>query len=256
MIWSRLFRARKPAHPPGLPEGVRVYAIGDIHGRDDLLGALHDAIARDLAAHPCRGRAILIHLGDYVDRGPASRAVLDRLCGPPPAGVSEMIHLAGNHDEVMLRFLEDPTLGRLWLQWGGDATLASYGVSLTPAVDPEQRFDAMRRDLAEALPRAHRSLLMHLPASHRLGDYLFVHAGVRPGRALDRQLRDDLLWIRDDFVASRAWHGAMIVHGHHVTATVDEHPNRIGIDTGAFASGRLSAIVLEAQARRYLAATP
>ena len=257
-MWSRLVRRLKPARglPPALPEGIRVYAIGDVHGRDDLLGELHRRIAEDLARAPACGEVALIHLGDYVDRGPAGRAVLERLLGPPPAGVTATVQLIGNHEELLLAFLDDAGVGRAWLQLGGDATLASYGVSLTPDVPPAVRFESIRRAFSEALPAAHRALLRSMTPYHRLGDYLFVHAGILPGRALERQRREELLWIRDEFIHSRADHGVVVVHGHHIVPTPEERPTRIGIDTGAYHSGVLTALVLEGTERRYLATEP
>ncbi|GAB6041429.1 metallophosphoesterase [Endothiovibrio diazotrophicus] len=256
-MWSRLVRRLLPARrrPPSLPVGVRVYAIGDVHGRDDLLGVLHRRIAEDLARSPAAGEVVLIHLGDYVDRGPASRAVLERLLGPLPAGITATVHLIGNHEELLLAFLDDPGVGRAWLQLGGDATLADYGVPLTPDVPPAARFAALSRALGEAMPATHRALLQSLVLHHRIGDYLFVHAGILPGRSLERQRREELLWIRDEFIHSRADHGVMVVHGHHIVPAPEEHPNRIAIDTGAYHSGVLTALVLEGSARRYLSST-
>lgn len=235
-----------------LPDDERVYAVGDVHGRDDLLGELHAAIRNDIACSPRVGRVVVVHLGDYVDRGPDSRAVVERLCLPPPAGVDEVVNLRGNHEALLGDFLNGADVGRAWLQIGGDTTLASYGVGMTPAVAPERRFDAMRDALNAAMPRAHREWLANLALFHRRGGYLFVHAGVRPGRRWERQRPEDLMWIRDRFLASRADHGAIVVHGHHCTATPDERANRIGIDTGAYFSGVLTCLVLEGDRRRFL----
>lgn len=254
-MWSRLLNrltGRGAVSPPSLPEGRRVYAVGDVHGRDDLLGELHAAISDDLARRPAAGEVVLIHLGDYVDRGPESRQVLARLAAPPPAGVDRAVHLLGNHEELMLAFLDDPGVGRAWLQLGGDATLASYGVPLTPEVPPAERFVALRGAFNEALPDDQHALLRSMPLHHREGDYLFVHAGLLPGRVLERQRREHLLWIRDEFIHSRADHGAVVVHGHHICAAPEERANRIGVDTGAYHSGVLTALVLEGERRRYL----
>lgn len=232
---------------------MRVYAVGDVHGRDDLLAELHQLIADDLARGDAPEEVVLVHLGDYVDRGPASREVLQRLISPPPAGVTSVINLMGNHEELMLAFLDDPGVGRGWLQLGGDATLASYGVSMTPDVPPAERFEAMRRGLREALPEAHIELLRRLATHYPRDGYLFVHAGIRPGRALARQRPEELLWIRDEFLNSRADHGMVVVHGHHIAPRPEERANRIGVDTGAYHSGVLTALVVEGSEHRYLA---
>lgn len=250
---SRLLSRFRPRRPSTLPEGVRVYAVGDVHGRADLLGELHGMIADDMGRRPVEGEVVLIHLGDYIDRGPDSRGVLERLVGGAPAGVGEVINLTGNHEELMVRFLEDPAVGRAWLQLGGDATLAGYGVSLTPKVPPSRRFEVLSEGLREALPGSHARLLRGLSLYHRIGDYLFVHAGIRPGRSLARQQRDELLWIRDEFIHSRSDHGVVVVHGHQMVEAPEERPNRIGIDTGAYHSGVLTALVLEGTERRFLA---
>jgi len=164
-----------------------------------------------------------------------------------------MVNLLGNHEDLMLAFLQDPAVARAWLQLGGDATLASYGVSLTPEVSPGERFETLRRELLAHLPPHHLALLESLALHHQIGDYLFVHAGILPGLALKRQRREALLWVRDEFLLSRSDHGAVVVHGHHIVPSVEERPNRIGIDTGAYHSGILTALVLENEGRRYLA---
>lgn len=233
-----------------LPDGLRVYAIGDIHGHPELLDALQAEIARDLAAHP-HDNVTEVYIGDYVDRGPDPAGVVERLTRPPPAG-RERICLEGNHEDMLLRFLEDETMLGPWIDNGGLTTLASYGVDLGVgffgAVDPA----ACREAFAAALPPHHRAFFDGLQLSHRLGDVLFVHAGIRPEVPLEEQDPFDLLWIRGEFLN---WPGPLpvrVVHGHTPVARPQVTPWRIGIDTGAFATGRLTAAVLEGAEVRFL----
>ena len=228
---------------PELPAGRRIYAIGDVHGRADLLERLQQRIAADVELNPIAD-PLLVCLGDYVDRGPDSAGVLDLLLGETPAGMRR-VALMGNHEELMLRFLVDDSAGAVWLANGGDATLESYGV------DPAESYERARRQLAARLPARHRTLLESLALSHSEGDYFFAHAGIRPGVALDRQRREDLLWIRGEFLRSDIDHGKVVVHGHSITAEPDVRANRIGIDTGAYASDRLTCLVLEGRERRF-----
>jgi serine/threonine protein phosphatase 1 len=226
-----------------LPAGRRIYAIGDVHGRADLLERLHRLIATDIERNPV-AEPLLICLGDYVDRGPDSAGVLELLLKPAPAGMKR-IALMGNHEELMLRFLLDESVGPVWFANGGDATLDSYGVTAL------ESYGQARRQLERLLPESHRSLLESLPLSHSEGDYFFVHAGVRPELPLDQQRREDLLWIRGDFLYSGFDHGKVVVHGHSIAAEPDVRANRIGIDTGAYVTDRLTCIVLEGQKRRF-----
>lgn len=232
-----------------LPGARRIYAIGDVHGRADLLARMHERIAEDLAASPAS--TLLVHLGDYIDRGDDTRGVLDILC-QADWPTDEAIHLRGNHEDLLLRFLEDASLGRAWLELGGDTTLSSYGVSMTPRVPPAQRFETIARDLAGAMPAAHVDFLHGCADRYVEGSYLFVHAGIRPGRRLDRQESRDLMWIRDEFLRSSRDHGHLVVHGHNVTAEPDQQANRIGIDTGACWSGVLTCLVLEGESQRFM----
>jgi diadenosine tetraphosphatase ApaH/serine/threonine PP2A family protein phosphatase len=228
---------------PQLPAGRRIYAIGDVHGRADLLEMMHRRIAADLELNPI-ANPLLICLGDYVDRGPDSAGVLDLLLEEAPAGMKR-IALMGNHEALMLRFLVDESVAPVWLANGGDATLESYGI------DPLDSYERARRQLDRLIPRPHRALLESLALSHSEGDYFFVHAGVKPGLALDQQRQEDMLWIRGEFLHSDADHGKIVVHGHSITAEPEIRPNRIGIDTGAYASGRLTCLVLEDRKRRF-----
>lgn len=233
-----------------VPDGLRVYAIGDVHGRDDLLGAVHAAVEADLAARPV-GDHRLIHLGDYIDRGPATAAVIERLSSLS-ARDGRVICLRGNHEDALFEFLADPEASyAFFARFGGLDTIASYGAGLLsdwPASDARRLRD---RFLAE-LPPAHRAFLEGLADSHLIGDYFFCHAGIRPGVPLDRQAPRDLHWIREEFLTSRADHGAIIVHGHTPVKEPDIAPNRIGIDTGAVFTGRLTCLVLEGTGYRFL----
>lgn len=251
MIRTLLRKRRPDAARPRVPDDVRVYAIGDIHGRFDLFEALLASIDADHAAHAPK-RRVLVLLGDLVDRGPDSAAVVER-ARQLVASEAEQVHaLAGNHEELMLLALDgDREATRVFLRAGGRETILSYGV-------PRDAYE--RADFAEmpALMRA------HVPAEHiafleslenlvEIGDYAFVHAGIRPGVPLAEQRTEHLRWIRSGFLDHRGAHPRMIVHGHTITETVDERPNRIGIDTGAYQSGRLTAIVLDGDTRRFLA---
>jgi len=237
------------ARAPCVPEGSVVYAIGDIHGRDDLLADLHDRIATDAAA-VAAARRVLVHLGDYVDRGPTSRQVVDRLSATAMAGF-ETVALKGNHEAFLQAFLRRGEAAEGWLANGGAATLFSYGVAPPDPWD-EEDVERARTEFALRLPDRHRSFLDGLRLLHQEGDYLFVHAGIRPWAPLDRQVEADLLWIRDPFLDWTKPFGPVVVHGHTITRAPDVRSNRIGIDTGAYASGMLTCLVLEGTSRRFL----
>jgi len=239
------------AAAPSVPAGSRIYAIGDVHGRLDLLTRLHALIAADAAGAPVQ-RRVIVHLGDYVDRGPDSRGVIELLMQPPPAGF-ESVHLLGNHEDYMLQFLEHAEVGPHWGAYGGLATLASYGVRPPSGFMPSVAdFETARRALADTIPAAHLDFLRGLKLTHAEGGYLFVHAGVKPGVALADQQAEDLLWIRDEFLDSADDFGACVVHGHTIVETPEQHANRIAIDTGAFATGALTALVLDGAERRFI----
>jgi serine/threonine protein phosphatase 1 len=224
-----------------VPDGLRVYAIGDIHGCRDALETLHAMIAADADRAEAQ-RVLLIYLGDYIDRGPDSAAVIDLLLAGPPVAGAERVFLCGNHEQAMLDFMAAPDLARKWLQFGGMETLASYGI--TRATSAGNWRESLARQLEDKLPDRHRQFFKGLTDWHRSGDYFFVHAGIRPGRRLDRNTSDDFRWIREPFLTDRRWHGARIVHGHTISGTPDVHPNRIGIDTGCYDGGPLTALVL------------
>jgi serine/threonine protein phosphatase 1 len=224
-----------------LPEGVRIYAIGDIHGRLDLLENCLSQIEQDLAQRPCR-RPLLIFLGDYIDRGTWSRGTVDRLID---TNIShECIFLKGNHEFVAMRCLTDLTLIPKWLRLGGLETLISYGV--VPTISTERRHViATQMAFQDSLPASHFRFFGQLRNAFSCGDFFFVHAGVRPNIALLDQKEEDLLWIRDEFLSSSEDFGKIVVHGHTPALNVDVRFNRINIDTGAYATGRLTCLILE-----------
>jgi serine/threonine protein phosphatase 1 len=248
----RLFSLRKKEtrRLAEAPAGSRLYIVGDIHGRLDLLLRLQDKIAEDARKEPAGVRRIF-YLGDYIDRGPSSREVLDLLINRPQASLPAS-HLLGNHEAMLLRFLEDSSIGPEWLAYGGLATLMSYGVNLKADGKHEQKLAAAQRALNENLPESHKEFLRGLPRHASAGDYFFVHAGVRPGIPLERQTGSDLIWIRDEFLDSQDFHGKIVVHGHSYRTEPEVRPNRIGIDTGAYATGRLTCLVLEGPSMRFL----
>jgi len=239
---GKLFRRKVEAVAPRVPAGTRAYAVGDIHGRVDLVRQLHQLIHEDAYARQAP-RNVVVYLGDYVDRGPRSDQVIDTLIEHPLPGF-EHVHLVGNHEESMLRFLADPEIGPAWLEYGGAATCHSYGVK---PPDPGNARDLLRaqQQLREKVPERHLEFLRGLSCCHEEGDYFFAHAGVRPGVPLHAQVPDDLLWIRREFLDSTVEHGKIVVHGHTITELPEVRRNRIGIDTGAFASGKLTCLVLE-----------
>jgi serine/threonine protein phosphatase 1 len=248
----KLFGAgKKPtAAAMAVPEGWRLYVVGDIHGRVDLLQRIRDRIRED-AAQAGSVKKRIIFLGDYVDRGEASRHVIDLLLDEPLDGF-ETVFLTGNHEEMMLGFLDNAAIGAMWLHNGGDATLFSYGVRMGNSTGIDQRFIEMRRSLEEKMPERHLAFLRDLKLYHIEGDYLFVHAGIQPGLPVDQQVSEDLLWIRDEFLYSEADHGYCVVHGHTVVTQPEFLPNRIAIDTGAYFSNTLTCLVLEGHSQRTL----
>lgn len=252
MLFSR-FRARAVIPEPptySLPAGQRVYAIGDIHGRLDLLDRLLAMAVQDAGISPAGLlSAGFIFLGDYIDRGPASRQVIDRLIeGRDAAG---WICLKGNHEAMLLEALDGQRDFDVWLANGGVETLFSYGIVARQHLTAGGA-DALRAAMIEAIPPEHIAFLRDLPTSHELGGYFFCHAGVRPGVPLERQTDDDLIWIRDVFIDSTAHHGRRVVHGHTPVMTSEILPNRINVDTGAYLTHRLSCAVLEAAEVRVL----
>jgi serine/threonine protein phosphatase 1 len=228
----------------------RLYVVGDIHGRADLLDRMIEEIACDLARAPI-AEALTVTIGDYIDRGPNSRLVIDRLAHNPfPTG---FIALKGNHEVLLETFLRDPSVAEHWRHLGGIETLHSYGVDPGPLMRG-QNFAAAAEALREALSGTHSEFLASLHISLTAGEYFFCHAGVRPGVLLEQQRENDLLWIRDEFLTSSLDFGKIVVHGHSPVEEPDLRPNRINVDTGAFITGRLSCAVIEGGRVRFLTA--
>jgi len=243
--------ARAVSTAPSGPAGARAYAIGDVHGRLDLLRMLLHEIEADSRIRPCE-REYVIFVGDLIDRGPDSNGVIDLLLRSKKY-LPHPIFLMGNHEEMMLRVLEKPDEKfRDWLTYGGYECAQSYGVEVGRLAALDVTHAAAM--VSAAIPQAHLDFIASFADSFRFGDYLFVHAGIRPGVPLDDQSTRDLRWIREDFLTSDAVHPYMVVHGHTITPEPDEQSNRIGIDTGAYASGVLTAICIEGTNRRYLRA--
>jgi serine/threonine protein phosphatase 1 len=251
MVLKLLRRAIEPSPPPArVPDGVRLYAIGDIHGRLDLLDQLLFRIEADERARGA-ARTHLIFLGDLIDRGPASAGVVQRALEVQQSGRSARF-LMGNHEEVFLKVLGGSLEAlRFFVKIGGRATILSYGID---AADYDAlHYDELLPILIDRVPQEHVAFLQSFEDRIAIGDYLFVHAGIRPRVPIDDQTGGDLRWIRSEFLDYRGTHGAIVVHGHTITDEVEERSNRIGIDTGAFASGRLTALGLEGGERWYLA---
>lgn len=250
MFWKRKSKSPRPARADSsIPEGRRVYAIGDIHGRDDLFARMVELIRAD---HARRGAAgfTLILLGDLVDRGPDSARVIDRAMRLRDE-IPDMRWLVGNHEECFLAALTgDVRRVRYFMRIGGDATIRSYWRD--DASFAAASFEEVADRLPDIVPAEHVDFLGRGEDLIEIGDYAFVHAGVRPGVALDRQALSDLRWIREEFLDDTAHHGKMVVHGHSITPVPDEQPNRIGIDVGAFRSGTLAALGLEGRSRWFL----
>jgi len=243
-----MLNRKQKDRPAGAP-GHRAYAIGDIHGRLDLVDLLLDKIHAELDERPAR-RTMLVFVGDLIDRGPYSAQVVERLRTYSRPGVRP-VFILGNHEEVLLRVYDgDLSLLPNWLQFGGAQCLASYGVD---ALELRAASDARKIEyVRSAIPPEHVEFLKSFVDTCRFGDYLFVHAGIRPGIRLDEQRQSDLRWIREPFLQDDTNHGFVVVHGHTITSEVDEHPNRIGIDTGAFTTGVLTALAIEGRDRWYL----
>lgn len=237
--------------PARMPDGVRLYAVGDVHGRIDLMLELEKMIVEDALRGPANQKFFLVYLGDYVDRGRDSRGVIDYLIMPPPQPF-ERILLLGNHDAWMRDFIASAAVGPSWLRFGGDATVASYETAIDYSKPDDERIVDVQRRFAAKVSTAHQRFLHELELGFSLGDYFFCHAGIRPGVPLDQQIESDLIWMRDPFLS---WNGAaekVIVHGHTITEQPVMRHNRIGIDTGAFASEILTCLVLEGDTQRFI----
>jgi serine/threonine protein phosphatase 1 len=229
----------------------RLYVIGDIHGRIDLLDGMIDKIYHDVAKFPI-GNCLTVTVGDYVDRGPDSWRVVDRLAHDPFP--TEFIGLRGNHDQLFEAFLRNPSIADKWRRLGGLETLHSYGVPIEGLMRGEN-YELAAEALSASLPKAHRQFFSSLREWWAVDDYFLCHAGVRPGIPLLQQCTEDLLWIRQPFLSSKADFGKIVVHGHTPVLEPELLPNRINIDTGAYITGRLTCAVLEAKHVRFLAVT-
>ena len=228
---------------PSLPAELRIYAIGDIHGRLDLLNELLARISSDIALRPTV-RPLYVFLGDYIDRGTSSRETIDRLI--EHGKTHESVFLKGNHELIAIKCLSDRGLFDQWLRLGGLETLVSYGVPAETLANGKQIAE-LQSAFHSALPQAHFRFFRDLKNSFECGDFFFAHAGVKPNVELSRQKENDLLWIRGEFLSSNEDFGKIVVHGHTPTREIEVGPNRINIDTGAFATGRLSCLVLEGE---------
>jgi serine/threonine protein phosphatase 1 len=242
-------RGAGAADRPYLPPGTRIYAIGDVHGRADLLRQVFDRIDADTSrdwspagrdAAPRRIVEVLI--GDYVDRGPDSRGVVDAILERQAS--RQLVCLSGNHEELMLDFLREPTRLPAWRNVGARETLLSYGVPLPARLDGAAMQEVAAR-FREALPAEHQQFLSMLALSHEEGGYYFAHAGVRPGVPLAEQAAHDLLWIRGEFLNHAGPFGRIVIHGHTPAEEPEIRSNRINIDTGAVFTGRLTCLVLK-----------
>ena len=227
--------------------GLRLYVIGDIHGRLDLLDRMIELINVDIRAR--EGESLIVTLGDYIDRGPNSREVLDRLLKNPFVG--KYVALKGNHEALLQTFLDDPAVAADWWRLGGVATLRSFGIAIKPRMT-RRGFARAATQLREALTPQQTEFLASLKTSLVVGRYFLCHAGVRPGVPLDSQNEDDLLWIRDEFLSSEIDFGKIVVHGHTPVREPEVLANRINIDTGAFLSERLTCVVLQENGHRFI----
>jgi serine/threonine protein phosphatase 1 len=242
----RLFKP-KTRELPRVPDGVTVYAVGDIHGRADLLEPVLERIRLDAASHDNAAKAVFV--GDYVDRGPRSREVIDLLLDLKADARFETRFLRGNHDQSVLEFLFDPSTGPTWCDFGGRETLMSYGVTAPRSRTDIPAWVETAQAFGAALPSEHLAFFQALELSCEIGDYLFVHAGLRPGVAIAAQAEQDLMWIRQPFLDDPRPFAKVVVHGHTPTETVHADRRRIGVDTGAYATDVLTALCLQGEDR-------
>lgn len=228
---------------PHLPDNTRVYCIGDIHGCYALLKQLTARI--DIDSYGFTGRIIIIYLGDFIDRGEHSKQVIDFLISQQKNHI-EYVYLRGNHEQTLLDFLDqDSSIARPWLTYGGIATLASYGVAVAKIPTKPADFEQLQQQLRAKLPASHYQFFSNTTLTYSLGNYFFVHAGVNPHYSLAKQIPEDLLQIREEFINAKKSFEKIIVHGHTISATPELLFNRIGIDTGAYMSGILTCLALE-----------
>src|SRR4051794_14438555 len=248
-LMKSIFSKSSQGSRPIGARGHRAYVIGDIHGRLDLLEGLLAKIHDDLTVRPVR-KTLLVFVGDLIDRGPSSAQVVERLRTYRRPGV-QPVFLLGNHEEVLLRILGGNTsLITSWLRFGGIECVKSYGVDARSLAGAPN--DELLTVIRKGVPAHHVEFLHGFIDPCRFGDYLFVHAGIRPGVELEQQTQTDLRWIREPFLFDQTDHGFVVVHGHTISAEVDERANRIGIDTGAYRTGVLTALVIEGTERRFI----
>lgn len=244
-----IFKPTNTSKKMSIPKGQRIYAIGDIHGCYDLLQQLIEKINQDVQSNPV-SHTTEIYLGDYIDRGHHSADVINWLTAST-ATCDNRICIKGNHELYPISFLSDSRVYEHWKRLGGRETLLSYDLDV-PLTLSEADLNALQRDFAEKIPKHHIQFFNSLETSITIGDYVFVHAGLRPGVALDKQDAEDLLWIRDEFLKSEYHFGKIVVHGHTPVELPEVMPNRINVDTGAYATGRLSCLVLEQSDIRFI----
>ena len=237
---------------PTLPEGTRIYATGDIHGRLDLLEVMGKAIESDLQKRPIMD-PVSIFLGDYIDRGPDSQGTIDFLVNHH-SRTPRQICLKGNHEVALLEFLEDPGTLYHWEDLGGTETLLSYGLSHHDLMGSAGA-ESVQTTFKENLSRLHEIFLKSLPLHYKCGDYLFVHAGIRPQVPLEEQSPEELVWIRGPFLDYQEDFGVFVVHGHTPVEHIDRRTNRLNVDTEAYASDRLTCAVLEGADMKFITAT-
>jgi serine/threonine protein phosphatase 1 len=249
-LFRRLFRGpTEKVSNPRLPDGMRVYAIGDVHGRADLLIRMLELVVLHLERARPAASALCVLLGDYIDRGPESRSVLDVLTAAVLP--MRMVALRGNHETMLLNFLSDPHTGANWRYSGGLETLHSYGLDVSEFREGGQ-FENIAELFRAEMPATHFDFIQQTQLCFSVGDYFFCHAGVRPRIPLEQQREEDLLWIREEFLSSNLNHGKIVVHGHTPVLEPDVKHNRINIDTGAYITSRLTALILEGERREFL----
>lgn len=240
--------------PPKIPDGTRIYCIGDIHGRDDLLLRVANSITQDAANY--NGQKIVVFLGDYIDRGMKSKEVVNLLTDALFLPGFEKVFLCGNHEQTLLDFLKgDCSILKEWWRYGAQTTFYSYGIAVA-TIPSEAKYLTLQAQLKATIPASHLVFFQRLSRYFVVGDYCFVHAGIKPGIALARQNEMDLYWIREEFLHSKKAHEKIVVHGHSITSAPEFLPNRIGIDTGAYFSGNLTCLVLENATQRILNGMP
>lgn len=252
-MWK--LRASSKEEPVKLPPETIVYAIGDVHGSRELLAAMLAKIEATAKLEHPSNRAHIVMLGDYVDKGDDSKGVIDLLINAQTNLMFDWTFLKGNHEDALLTFLDRPSFGAQWQNYGGGHTLSSYGVRTPTSRDDDDIWETTAQALVAAMPPDHLKFLLSLTISLQVGGYFFVHAGIRPGRRLKDQDEADLLWIRRAFLNSKRSLPAVIVHGHSPDMEPYIDNRRIGVDTGAYATGRLTCVQLWGANVRWLHVT-